>query len=212
MLRRSTKTWSPNDKLQDPSTVDYDTPDEKDASEHQVLWSNLMNKGKYLDSSGYHHVEVLLLCWDQECVDMATQEEVDKLKIVFEEKFGYHATIAKLKLRPGGPLIQVQVNFEVAQFVRNHDGQNNLLIVYYAGHGKPGRDYGKLELFGFVPGLVHSLQLLTLNLQTDLAKRPERQTSTPARQPSMEQDRRNIEIRWGRHIGDFRLVIPINYV
>lgn len=154
LLSQPSKTWSPNEPLNDPSTVNYDSADEKDASNHQVLWSNLMNKGDYLESSGYHNIEVLMLCWDQEFVDLATQEEVEKLKTVFEDKLGFHATIAKLSLKPGGRKIQVQVNQKVAKFVNDHDGPNNLLIVYYAGHGKPGQTPGDLELFGFVLLLI----------------------------------------------------------
>ena len=152
---RSLKTWSPNIQLQDFSNADHDSADEEDASQYRVLWSNLMDKGKYLASTRYHKAEVLLLCWDEK--DPATMKEVDDLKTVFEVKFGYHATIAKLPretLEPEGPKLQVHVNFELASFVKKHDGPNNLLIVYYAGHGKPGTRYGDLELLGFVVRLV----------------------------------------------------------
>jgi len=171
---RPSKTWNPNIQLHDSLTVDYDSPDEKDASKYQVLWSNIINKGNYLESTGYHSVEVLLLCWDEKCVDMATQDEVDKLKTIFEDKFGYHATIAKLsheKLGAEGRRLQVQVNFEVAKFVKDHDGPNNLLIVYYAGHGKPGNRFGDLELFGFVLRLdMMIIPLTVIRPQTDLTE------------------------------------------
>lgn len=134
--------------LQDASTVDYASADEIDASKYQVLWSNTMDKGNYLKATGYLKVAVLLLCWDQDFDDLATKGEVDRLKAVFEGKFGYSATIAKLSPTKGG--LQVQLNREVANFVGDHDGQNHLLIVYYAGHGKPGTMYGQLELHGFV--------------------------------------------------------------
>ena len=132
--------------LQDSSTVDYESTDEMDASRYQVLWSNTMAKGN--KGTDYLKVAVLLLCWDQKFDDMATEEEVHSLKAVFEDKFGYSATIAKLSPTKGG--LQVQINREVANFVGDHDGQNNLLIVYYAGHGKPGEIFGQLELHGFV--------------------------------------------------------------
>lgn len=142
-------------QLRHPSTVNYESADEMNASRYQVLWSNIMDKGNYTKPSGYHKVAVLLLCWDQDCVDLATQEEVDKLKAVFEDKFGYDATIAKLS--PANGRLQVQVNQKVANFVSDHDGQNNLLIVYYAGHGKPGKNFGDLELFGFVLQIENSI-------------------------------------------------------
>ena len=120
-----------------------------DASRYQVLWSNIMDKGNYLKATGYLKVAVLLLCWNQDFDDMATKVEVDELKAVFEDKFGYSTTIAKLSLTKG--VLQVQVNAQVAGFINDHDGQNHLLIIYYAGHGRPGTKYGQLELHGFVP-------------------------------------------------------------
>ena len=156
---KHSKTWSPTIQLQDSSFVDYDSADEEDASQYRVLWSNLMDKGKYLESTRYHKAEVLMLCWDETNNALATTKEVDDLTTVFEVKFGYHVTIAKLSrktLQPEGSKLQVEINFQVASFVRKHDGPNNLLIVYYAGHGKQGTRYGDLELLGFVVRLICS--------------------------------------------------------
>ena len=148
-LLRPPKVLNAGIQLHDPSTVDYESADEIDASKHQVLWSNIMDKGNYIKSSGYNKVQVLLLCWDQASDDLATQKEVEKLKAVFVDRFGYDATIAKLNANARRRL-QVQVNAKVANFVDVHDGPNTLLIVYYAGHGKPGKFFGDLEIFGFV--------------------------------------------------------------
>ena len=123
-----------------------------------------MDKGNYIKPAGYHKIEVLLLYWDQNCGDLATQDEVYKLKAVFEEKFGFHATIEKLSPADAIPVrsgrLQVEVNALVATFVKNHDGASTLLIVYYAGHGKPGMHFGDLELFAyrsqmFLGGIPH---------------------------------------------------------
>ena len=132
----------------EPARLHYESEDEMKSSKYQVLWSNLMDKGNYKKPSGYLKVAVLLLCWDQDCVDMETQEEVEGLKEVFEKKFGYSVTTFELSTENGG--LQVQVNAEVAVFVKNHNGQNTLLIIYYAGHGKPSNRFGQLEVFGFV--------------------------------------------------------------
>lgn len=148
-LPRPPKVYNPGVQLRDPSTIDYESADEIDASDYQVLWSNIMDKGKYIRSPGYNKVAVLLLCWHQTSGDLATQEEVDKLKAVFEEDFGYSATIAKLDANREGRL-QIDVNAKVAKFAKRYDGPQTLLIVYYAGHGKPGRFFGDLDLFGFV--------------------------------------------------------------
>ncbi|CAD6590615.1 MAG: hypothetical protein ASARMPREDX12_004603 [Alectoria sarmentosa] len=132
---------------QDPSTVDYESEDEKQDSDLQLLWSRVMDEGKYKTSSTYTKVEVLLLCWEHSCNDLTTKDEVDSLKATFENRFNYHVEIRYLDTTIEQRL-QVRVNTIVAAFVGEHDGPNTLLIVYYAGHGRPGGQYGDLELFG----------------------------------------------------------------
>lgn len=144
---------------QDSSTVDYESEDEKEDSELQLLWSRVMDEGQYKTSSTYTKVEVLLLCWEHSCSDMATKDEIDDLKKTFENRFNYHAEIKYLDITTR---LQVHVNAIVATFVKDHDGPNTLLIVYYAGHGKPGSEYGDLELFGFVTPRNSISRLLTI--------------------------------------------------
>ena len=123
--------------------------DEKEDSDLQLLWSKIMDEGEYTNSSTYTKVEVLLLCWAESCDDLTTKKEVEDLKATFENDFNYHATIEYLEIT-FEQRIQVRVNAKVAAFVDAHNGPNTLLIVYYAGHGRPGQKYGHLELFGFV--------------------------------------------------------------
>ncbi|KAL6718277.1 hypothetical protein ACLMJK_004365 [Lecanora helva] len=130
------------------STGDSKFRDAKVDAEYQVCWSNTMEKGSYKNPSSYQKVEVLLLCWADNSNDLVTKEEVNRLKRVFTEDFHYHthteyldATIEKR--------LQVQVNAKVAAFVDAHDGRDTLLLVYYAGHGRPGSYYGALEMHGF---------------------------------------------------------------
>lgn len=130
---------------QESSTVDYESEVEKQDSDLQILWSRVMDEGKYKTSSDYKKVEVLLLCWKHN--DLTTENEIDSLKATFEECFNYHAEIKYLDTTIEQRL-QVRVNAIVAAFVGEHDGPNTLLIVYYAGHGRPGGEYGSLELFG----------------------------------------------------------------
>ena len=132
---------------QDSSTVDYESEDEKEDSDLQLRWSRVMDEGEYETSSSHTKVEVLLLCWKHSCSDMATKEEIDDLKATFEDRFNYHAEIRYLDVTKR---LQVHVNAIVATFVAQHDSPNTLLIVYYAGHGRPGPEYGSLELFGSV--------------------------------------------------------------
>ena len=133
----------------EPLAVDDESSDEIDASKDQVLWSNIMDKGNYMKSPGYNKVAVLLLCWEQSSGDFSTEEEVKKLEAVFVDKFGYKTIVEKLNAY-NQKRLQVQVNAKVANFVEAYDAPNALLIVYYAGHGKPGKYFGDLEIFGFV--------------------------------------------------------------
>lgn len=116
-----------------------------------------MDEGDYKTSSKYTIVEVLLLCWAEKSDDLTIAEEVSRLKTTFEENFNYHARIRKLDADTKQRL-QVQVNKIVADFVGDFDGPNTLLIVYYAGHGKPGAFYGSLEFF---PSVYHSPRLFS---------------------------------------------------
>ena len=132
---------------QDSSTVDYESEDEKENSDRQLRWSRIMDEGQYETSSSYTKVEVLLLCWEHSCSDMATKEEIDDLKATLENQFNYHVEIKYLDVTTK---VQVFVNAIMATFVAQHNSPNTLLIVYYAGHGRPGPDHADLELFGYV--------------------------------------------------------------
>ena len=145
----------------DVSTVNYESQNEKENSDLQLLWSSIMDEGNYANSSTYTKVEVLLLCWAESCNDITTEDEVNQLKTTFEEKFYYNTHIEYLDTTMEGRL-QVRVNKIVADFVADHDGPNTLLIVYYAGHGRPGENYGDLELMGSVQDGNCGSQLLNL--------------------------------------------------
>ena len=160
-----------------PLAVDDESSDEINASKHQVLWSNIMDKGHYMKSPGYSNVAVLLLCWEQTSGDFSTEEEVKKLEAVFVDKFGYKTVVQKLNAYNQGRL-QVQVNAKVANFVEAYDGPNALLIVYYAGHGKPGKYFGDLEIFGFVMWTKSIFRTLDSPVLTD--KRLQMIAETPS--------------------------------
>ena len=159
------------------STVDYESQDAKDNSEYQVCWSKVTDKGPYKNPSTYKKVEVLLLCWADNSDDMATKDEVNRLKTVFSQRFNYHTRTEYLDTETEQRL-QVQVNAKVAAFVLAHDGPHTLLIVYYAGHGRPGSYYGELEMHGYVVGLLVVLHSLTrevnrLRMMIGMMKRSE---------------------------------------
>ena len=130
-------------------SMNEEAQDEEDNSDYQVLWSNTMDEGKYRSSSTYTNANVLLLCWSETYDDLCVKEEVTRLKNTFETCLNYHAEIAYLEAHASRKL-QVQINKIVSSFVAAHDSPNSLLIVYYAGHGRPGTSYGDLVLHGSV--------------------------------------------------------------
>lgn len=152
------------------SSVHYQSEDEIDASKRQIIFTNIMDKGRLVKSATYKKVEVLMLCWAHSSDDMGTRGEVNDLKSVFESTFGYHAVIGQLdSTKP----LQTQVNRIVAEFVDENNRPDTLLIVYYAGHGKPGGENSHLELIGLVSmSLMYGEILITSSLQADLAQRP----------------------------------------
>ena len=145
----------------DTSTDDYETEDEKQDSDLRLLWTRTMDEGEYKTSATYTKVEVLLLCWKDGCTDLTTKHEVEDLKATFENQFNYHAEIKYLDTKTEQGL-QVRVNALVATFVEKHDGPKTLFIVYYAGHGRPGVEYGDLVLFGSVTHGYCLARLLTV--------------------------------------------------
>jgi hypothetical protein len=136
--------------LQDQSIVDYQSETEKDASDYQEIWTSTMDNGPYKNTSMYRKVEVLMLCWAEDCDDWVhSQQEVQALKSVFENDFYYHVEI-KFLYNNIATRLQLQVNQIAANFANEHDGPNTLFIVYYTGHGKPGGSYGSLLMHGSV--------------------------------------------------------------
>ena len=116
-------------------------------SQYQVRWSKIMDKGNYQDPTTYTNIVALLFGWEDHCNDMETKDEVHRLEAVLKDDFHYKTQTEFLDSRPG---LQLRVNARVAVFVEAHDGPNTLLIVYYAGHGRPGNYPGSLILTGSV--------------------------------------------------------------
>ena len=114
----------------------------------QKTWEKEMTTRWMQSRSQYETVAVLLLSWHEECDDLGTKAEVDSLASVFRDVFNYkvqHRTLGGSHKR----IPQVQINAFLASFIYEFDGfdgQDGLLIVYYAGHGSPGSKLGHLEL------------------------------------------------------------------
>ena len=125
---------------------------------------HISGSGRHETSTAYKKVAVLLLRWGDNIDDLGTRVEVESLKATFEDRFNYHVEIKNLELSSRKSLssLEVRVNGLVAKFVDDHDGPSSLLVVYYAGHGRPGTQYGDLELFRYVAHGDYITQLLTV--------------------------------------------------
>ena len=67
---------------------------------------------------------------------------------MFEDVYRYEVTQILLSNKEG-KLPILQLSKEMSTFVWEHDSQNSLMVVYYAGHGIRGSVPGELELAGY---------------------------------------------------------------
>ena len=143
------KTRSAEDS--DPSMTDLQSKDLIRDLGYQTLRNRVINDKEHNRSPRpilYKEVEVLLLCWHGSCSDMNTEVEVEALKAVFEMQFGYNTTVEYLNTWHKTNL-QMHITSKVAMFLDARDERNNLLIIYYAGHGVL-EGYDHLYLQGLV--------------------------------------------------------------
>ncbi|KAL9119123.1 MAG: hypothetical protein Q9187_004319 [Circinaria calcarea] len=134
-------------QLNGESIIRYDQEAEKSESEYHIVWNNIMAEGKYLSSSSYTDVAVLLISWEKDHDDLDVKEEVNQLEGLFINTFNYQCSKVFLTVDKGKSA-QVQINYEVARFALEHDSPNALLIFYYAGHGLRGNTRGDLQFHG----------------------------------------------------------------
>jgi hypothetical protein len=79
----------------------------------------------------YTDVQVLLLSW-KEAVEPDFKAQLKELKEAFEDEYNYHTTTWEIpSVEPSGFL-----DAKIRAFREIHDRKNNLLIVYYGGHGQ----------------------------------------------------------------------------
>ena len=138
---------SGKDESHDASIIKYEDANEKLNSTMQLAWSDVMDNDYYTSSTNYEHVEVLMLSWEKEEDDLAVQSEMDGLKEVLENTYNYHVTQQNLTRREK-KRAQTQINAIVATWVDQYDAPKTLLLLYFAGHGKPGGQLGELTISG----------------------------------------------------------------
>ena len=129
----------------------YSTPLEARSSELQRVWTKTTAAGPCKGSSFYTKISVLTISWDPHFDDLGdgVQDEIKRLEAVFKDTFNFSVTNVILSVSDDP---QVCLNDEVGTFVRRSHGPDHLLIVYYAGHGRPGTSHGELVVFKYVLG------------------------------------------------------------
>ncbi|KAI9710485.1 MAG: Phosphatidylinositol-4-phosphate 5-kinase [Bogoriella megaspora] len=93
--------------------------------------------------SGYRDVAVLLVKWAEHLDQLKCGDEVRDLDELFQNSFKYHTKIVQLHDKCNANL---QLHSAFVDFIKQYDGPNNLLIVYYTGHGSQMIDTGHLLL------------------------------------------------------------------
>ncbi|KAI4714090.1 hypothetical protein J4E89_001540 [Alternaria sp. Ai002NY15] len=123
-----------------PGEIRSSRDDQHEAKLQQCWDKSIAN---YLDlPDGYRNVHVLVIKWQDAIDQLNVRQEVDDLTNVFKKVFNYEVT--ELQLEEKSP--QIQLEMEILNWVYENDDPNNLLIVYYAGHGVYDQALKVLEL------------------------------------------------------------------
>ncbi|KAI9705699.1 MAG: hypothetical protein M1820_005109 [Bogoriella megaspora] len=107
--------------------------EETEATEEQLqrCWQDEMCRQMKIPT-GYLNVAVLLVQWEDEIDELRCGSQVQELEAVFRDDFNFITEIVKLN---GLSKAQHQLNRAIANFLEKRDGQHNLTIIYYTGHG-----------------------------------------------------------------------------
>ncbi|KAH0537356.1 hypothetical protein FGG08_005835 [Glutinoglossum americanum] len=89
----------------------------------------------------YKNVNALFLTWKEDDLK-CLEKEVIKLQCLFREKFNYTTRNYQIPSQKSGTSLQL----ELARFVNDNDSPENLIIVYYGGHGVVDEGPWGLEL------------------------------------------------------------------
>jgi hypothetical protein len=81
--------------------------------------------------------------------NITNYSQVQGLESVLSNTYNYKVESFVIDSRQKA-LPQIQANQAVANFVADNDEEDTLFIVYYAGHGSPGKDRGDLKMSAYV--------------------------------------------------------------
>ncbi|EON62310.1 hypothetical protein W97_01531 [Coniosporium apollinis CBS 100218] len=129
--------------LSDESSTSVTDEESSARSRVQNVWDSAVNKSMKVPDT-YEDVAVLIIKWDEKLDELKCGPEVKELDALFQERFRYQTQILNLgdsELKP-----QKQLNRDVSHFIAEHDGPNNLIIIFYTGHGSWDKCRNVLDL------------------------------------------------------------------
>ncbi|KAH7073366.1 hypothetical protein FB567DRAFT_198314 [Paraphoma chrysanthemicola] len=104
--------------------------DSEEQSKLQECWDKSI--AKYMDlPDGYSHVHVLMVKWEDKIDQLEVRQEVNDLTAVFRDELQFDVTEIQLRATKS----QLHFESQASTWALNHDSPENLLIIYYAGHG-----------------------------------------------------------------------------
>ncbi|KAF2125114.1 hypothetical protein P153DRAFT_434790 [Dothidotthia symphoricarpi CBS 119687] len=164
-------------------TVAYDVGREKEKeAEYATCFENVV-KAELDIPNGYAKVVVLIIRWDDEIDDFKEghDKEIRRLRRVLQDDFRFEVSPEVRLGTTKNP--QNTLNSAIASHMDKHDGQNNLLVVYYTGHGLlrgPVNGNGRLELSATSNAHRATNGQYSATAYWDLAERPLLDPSTEA--------------------------------
>ncbi|KAL9586255.1 MAG: hypothetical protein Q9212_001031 [Teloschistes hypoglaucus] len=128
----SDREWALCSRTHDISRISYHIKDLVTFGENltKAAAAAFPNQGK----TRYHNVYVLLLCWEEDNLGVAVElQELDK---VLGQT--YHFQTEAWRIPSTNP--HNALAFRLMEFLRDHDDRENLLMIYYGGHGEMNDD------------------------------------------------------------------------
>lgn len=119
-------------RTHDISRVEYHVEDLETFGDilTQAAVAAFPNKGK----TRYAAVHVLLLSWIND--DLGVIDEVLELQEVFQTRYSFHTQEWKIPSNRS----HISLALRIMQFLEEFESQENLLIIYYGGHGNMNDD------------------------------------------------------------------------
>ncbi|KAL9095056.1 MAG: hypothetical protein Q9165_002658 [Trypethelium subeluteriae] len=142
----------------DPASGHTEPGSDAETARLQILWDESMkHQTKFVH---YDKVAVLMLSWEEDCDDLNTKAEVDRLADVFENVYKFDVKHGKLNSKQRA---QAQMFAHLSTFILEFEkqGESTLLIIYYAGHGwlrNPQDDRSLQKSLGLVGSLSQKAQ------------------------------------------------------